>query len=61
MAATQRQSRELQQKCKEKLKTATDPVERLRLMCLKRGANGIKGLGRYVYKFYLHFHQSLAR
>ncbi|XP_060551463.1 calcyphosin-like protein isoform X2 [Ruditapes philippinarum] len=46
MAATQRQSRELKQKCTEKLKTAKDPVERLRLMCLQRGANGIKGLGR---------------
>jgi len=36
----------LQAKSKEQLKTATDPVERLRLKCLARGANGIKGLGR---------------
>lgn len=46
MAATSRQNRELQQKCKKQLQTVTDPVEKLRLRCLARGANGIKGLGR---------------
>lgn len=46
MAATQRQNRELQQKAKKQLQTCQDPVEKLRLQCLSRGANGIKGLGR---------------
>ncbi|XP_045160218.1 calcyphosin-like protein isoform X3 [Mercenaria mercenaria] len=46
MAATSRQNRELVQKSKEKLKYTKDPVEKLRLRCLARGASGIKGLGR---------------
>ncbi|GFN87108.1 calcyphosine-like b [Plakobranchus ocellatus] len=46
MAATNRATRELQMKSQKALKTATDPVERLRLACLARGANGIKGLAR---------------
>ncbi|XP_060080714.1 calcyphosin-like protein isoform X2 [Ylistrum balloti] len=44
--ATSRGERELQQKSKKALRSATDPVERLRLQCLSRGASGIKGLGR---------------
>ncbi|KAK3730694.1 hypothetical protein RRG08_041474 [Elysia crispata] len=46
MAATGRATRELQMKSQKALQTATDPVERLRLACLARGANGIKGLAR---------------
>lgn len=46
MAATARQNRELIAKSKEKLQNCTDPLEILRLKCLERGANGIKGLGR---------------
>ncbi|XP_059173804.1 calcyphosin-like protein isoform X2 [Physella acuta] len=46
MAATQRTQTELQMKAKKALQTAVDPVERLRLACLTRGANGIKGLAR---------------
>ena len=46
MAATARLNKQLQEKSKQQLKTAKDPVERLRLQCLSRGASGIKGLGR---------------
>jgi len=46
MACTNRGNRELQEKAKKQLKTAKDPIEKLRLQCLARGANGIKGLGR---------------
>ncbi|KAL4237038.1 hypothetical protein ACF0H5_005422 [Mactra antiquata] len=48
MAATSRQNRELQQKCKAKLNSGEvqDPVEKIRLRCLARGACGIKGLAR---------------
>lgn len=49
MAATQRGNRELKKKAEEQLKSTKDPLERLRLQCLARGANGIKGLGRYVH------------
>ena len=46
MSLTNRGNKELQMKAKEKLKNASDPLERLRLQCLSRGATGIKGLGR---------------
>lgn len=46
MAATHRHEQELKQKSAEAAKTCKDPVERLRLSCLSRGASGIKGLGR---------------
>ncbi|XP_021377255.1 calcyphosin-like protein isoform X3 [Mizuhopecten yessoensis] len=44
--ATERGNRELKQKCKANLAKTTDPVEKLRLQCLSRGASGIKGIGR---------------
>ncbi|CAG5131809.1 unnamed protein product [Candidula unifasciata] len=46
MAATVRTQTELQMKAKKAMLKVTDPVERLRLACLTRGANGIKGLAR---------------
>lgn len=46
MAATKRSSLEMQQKCKKALQSTTDPLEKLRLACLARGANGIQGLSR---------------
>ena len=46
MAATARMQKEMQAKCEKALETATDPVEKLRLQCLSRGANGIRGLAR---------------
>uniref|UniRef100_A0A1I8F3N1 Calcyphosin-like protein n=1 Tax=Macrostomum lignano TaxID=282301 RepID=A0A1I8F3N1_9PLAT len=47
MAATDRGSAELAAKAKKQLASGTkDPLEKLRLTCLSRGASGIKGLGR---------------
>lgn len=46
MAATTRGEREMMAKASQKLKGSTDPLERLRLQCLSRGASGIKGLAR---------------
>ncbi|XP_070562903.1 calcyphosin-like protein [Ptychodera flava] len=38
--------RQMKMEAEQKLRKATDPVERLRLKCLARGVTGIKGLGR---------------
>lgn len=46
MAATSRSNAELQRKAKLLEAKTTDPIEKLRLACLSRGASGIKGLGR---------------
>ncbi|XP_041356962.1 calcyphosin-like protein isoform X1 [Gigantopelta aegis] len=46
MACTGRTNKELQMKAKKKLQSTADPVEKLRLACLSRGATGIKGLSR---------------
>ena len=46
MAATARGEREMMAKASQKLKETKDPLERLRLQCLSRGASGIKGLAR---------------
>jgi len=46
MAATKRTTSEMQAKCKKALQTEKDPLEKLRLACLARGANGIQGLSR---------------
>lgn len=46
MAATSRTNSELKRKANTALKQANDPIEKLRLACLSRGASGIKGLGR---------------
>ena len=52
MADTQQHEEELKRRCAEQEKTATDPAELLRLKCLKRGASGIKGLGRLVFSLH---------
>ncbi|CAF4082028.1 unnamed protein product [Adineta steineri] len=44
MAASARLQKELERKATIALATTTDPLERLRAECLKRGAQGIKGL-----------------
>lgn len=48
MAATDRGSAELAMKAKKQLASgsAADSLEKLRLICLSRGASGIKGIGR---------------
>jgi len=46
MAATSRTNNELKRNATQALSKTTDPVEKLRLQCLSRGASGIKGLGR---------------
>lgn len=46
MAATHRHEEEMKKKCADSASKTTDPLERLRLKCLARGAAGIKGLGR---------------
>lgn len=45
--ATHRQDDEMKRKCNEAAAKTSDPLEKLRLKCLARGASGIKGLGRY--------------
>lgn len=49
MSATDRGSAELAAKAKKQLAAGgatMDPLEKLRLVCLSRGASGIKGIGR---------------
>ncbi|CAK1552874.1 unnamed protein product [Leptosia nina] len=45
-SASSRQDEELIQKSTRALSSTTDPMEKLRLLCLSRGAVGILGLGR---------------
>jgi Ca2+-binding EF-hand superfamily protein len=46
MADNSRQETELKKKAAAAVGKTTDPVEKLRLKCLARGASGIKGLSR---------------
>ncbi|XP_068630798.1 calcyphosin-like protein isoform X2 [Battus philenor] len=45
-SATSREEEELIQKSSRAVSHTTDPLEKLRLLCLSRGATGILGLGR---------------
>ncbi|KAL7058420.1 hypothetical protein AAHC03_017244 [Spirometra sp. Aus1] len=46
MAITERGNHDLQVKARRKADASKDPLEKLRLQCLSRGASGILGLGR---------------
>lgn len=46
MADTSREEQEMKQKASQAIAKTTDPVEKLRLQCLSRGSNSIKGLAR---------------
>ena len=48
MSLTARKEYELKQKAKQTLKTSEDPIEILRAKCLARGADGIRGLARFL-------------
>ncbi|MBN3278824.1 CAPSL protein, partial [Polyodon spathula] len=50
MAGTVRNDTEMAMKVKQQLSQCTDPIEKLRLQCLARGASGIKGLGRQMFR-----------
>jgi hypothetical protein len=51
MAATSRQENDLKRKAQQALLTTKDPIEKLRAACLARGAEGIRGLSRYLGAF----------
>ncbi|VDD74228.1 unnamed protein product [Mesocestoides corti] len=46
MALTLNEQKQFQLDCKRKLAQAKTPLEKLRYVCLSRGASGINGLGR---------------
>lgn len=50
MAATELHEQDMKKKCEREMNNTKDPIEKLRLKCLARGASGIKGLSRYVYE-----------
>ena len=51
MAATHRHEQEMRERCARAVSKTQDPLEKLRLKCLMRGASGIKGIGRYCGGF----------
>ncbi|XP_075060755.1 calcyphosin isoform X1 [Mixophyes fleayi] len=49
MAAISQLEREMMTKAQRQIPKCQDPVEKLRLQCLARGASGIKGLGSHSF------------
>ncbi|GFY49705.1 calcyphosin-like protein [Trichonephila inaurata madagascariensis] len=46
LSAQTRNEQVMKEKASKKLMVTDDPIEKLRLLCLQRGARGILGLGR---------------
>lgn len=49
MAATELHEEEMKKKCQRQATDAKEPLEKLRLCLLSKGASGIKGLSRSAY------------